>query len=311
MMLSRHSLAWILLGFAFLLSGLLNDKSKRQKQRTNKGIRKGDTEPHHTESHANPSDHEENNPHQEYREPLSYSNEGIEAAHSKNHCTCTDNNKKTCFDKAILVTAFVAAFASAVAAGFAGWQALIAKQELNASQRPWVGVEVIDHGGVEIGKAFRFALRLHNYGRTPAVRVHIISTGLRWRPGSKEIVLETQKKMCGLGSMDTPMGLGPYVLFPDQEHVENSGIDLFSKEAVAQESFQGALFPFILGCITYRSTFDNTVHRTPYASQITRRGIPEAKDNSPDLNAIMIDKMPIPASMISLRSENSQGIQPD
>lgn len=107
------------------------------------------------------------------------------------------------------------------------------------------------------------------------------------------------------------MGLGPYVLFPDQEHVENSWMLLFSKEAVAQKSFQGAIFPYIMGCITYRSTFEDTIHRTPFAIQITRRGIPEAKDNSPELNAIMIDKMPIPANMISLRSESSQGMQPD
>ena len=181
-----------------------------------------------------------------------------------------------------------------------------------------MGVEIIDYGGVEIDKVFRFAFRLHNYGRTPAVRVHITPTGLLWQPGSKHNVLETQKKMCELGSVDPPMGLGSYVLFPDQEHIENSGIGLFSSKGV-QSSLEEAprianfpsvfLFPYITGCITYRSTFDKTIHRTPFTVQIARRVFPESKDNSPELNAIRIDQGPIPASMISLRSES--GIQPD
>jgi hypothetical protein len=220
-------------------------------------------------------------------------------------------NQKHWLDHAVFVTTLLAAGGAIAAAIFTGWQASIANEELKATQRPWVGVEIIDHGGVELDNDFRFAIRLHNYGRTPAVRVHITPTGLNWRPGLKDAVSEMQKKMCELGSSTPPMGFGPFILFPDQEHVENSGIRMFHKEAIAQDNFQGALFPYVLGCITYKSTFDDTIHRTPYAVQITRRGNPEAKDNSPELNAIMIDKMPIPANMISLRRESSQGTQPD
>lgn len=304
----------ILLGCGFLLSELL--RPSRDKQKT--GVRAHDR---HTENDPPIDSTEKANsiqrstcqsgPHsmRAGREVHKEVHKPDTAYHDSSAQRC--NKQKHWLDYAVFFASLFAAGSALVAAVFTGCQAWIAKEELNASQRPWVRVELIDHGGVGIGEDFRFAFRLHNYGRTPAVRVHITPTGVLWQPGAKPNVSETQKKMCELGSMEPPMGLGPYVLFPDQVHVENSGIDLFSQKAVAQKSFNGAIFPYITGCITYRSTFDDTIHRTPFAIQITRRGVPDAKDNSPELNAAMIDRMPIPANMISLRSESPQGMQPD
>jgi len=307
----------VLLAFVFLLSELL--KLSREKPKTgvraHDRIEKNDPPKDRTEK-TNGKQHStcQSSPH-----AMSSSRE-VHEPHTTDHDSKAQygNNERDWLDYAFFIATVVAAGGAVAAAIFTGWQASIAKQELNASQRPWVGVEIIDYGGVEIDKTFRFALRLHNYGRTPAVRVHITHEGVLWQPGSKHNVLETQKEMCKIGSMDQPYGFGPYVLFPDQEHIENTGMGIFDNEGV-QKSLDEAprirdspsvfLFPYITGCITYQSTFENAIHRTPFTVQITRRGIPEAKDNSPELNAIRIDKGPIPASMISLRSES--GIQPD
>lgn len=103
------------------------------------------------------------------------------------------------------------------------------------------------------------------------------------------------------------MGLGAFTLFPNQEHIERSGFDLFN---ALKDSPSDLHFPFITGCVTYR--FDNTVHKTPFTVQVTRKPSEGIENNSPDLLAINTGLGPIPANLISLRSMNwPSGIQPD
>ncbi len=204
-----------------------------------------------------------------------------------------------------------------IAAEAAKISADIANETLVASRRPWVSVEIIDHEGVEIDKTFRFAFRLKNYGSTPAVSVFISPTGVLWQPGGDDPAAR-QKDICEATFDGQPVGFGPFTLTPNQEHVESAGMDLFSKDAVTKSLAAGphansiAIFPHIMGCVRYKSTFDSSIHKTPFNVQITRKPSKSVKDNSPELLAIRTDIGPIPANLISLRSMNwHSGIQPD
>ncbi len=61
------------------------------------------------------------------------------------------------------------------------------------------------------------------------------------------------------------------MLFPGQESIEHSGFHLGkagiekSLEAFANVSKDFTfIFPHIIGCVSYRFTFDGTIHKTPF-----------------------------------------------
>jgi len=191
-------------------------------------------------------------------------------------------------------------------------QADITETQLLASRRPWVDVDISIAGDWDYGAqgaTINVRYKTKNYGTTPAVGVYISPNIILWTGGGGIDVIAEQNKICEMGQRNPPINaIGGEVLFPGQESTENSGFHL-SKEGIEKSLVAFAnvsknftfIFPHIIGCVSYRSTFDGTVHKTPFIAQITRRGSIDSLDNSPDLRGIDTKLSKIPANMLSLR----------
>jgi hypothetical protein len=197
------------------------------------------------------------------------------------------------------------------------WQAMkrqadITETQLLASRRPWVDVDISIAGDWDYGAqgaTISVRYKTKNYGTTPAEGVYISPNIVLWTGGGGIDVIAEQNKICEMGQRNPPINaIGGEVLFPGQESTENSGFHL-SKEGIEKSLVAFAnvsknstfIFPHIIGCVSYRFTFDGTVHKTPFIAQITRRGSIDSLDNSPDLRGIDTKLSKIPANMLSLR----------
>ena len=141
----------------------------------------------------------------------------------------------------------------------------IAQATLLASRRPLVSVDVSIGGDWEYADAVTLEVQyaMKNHGPTPAVKVYISPTMLLSSPGDDRLIVSTQRKMCGFGKQNPPMNsLGGYTLFPQQDRNEHSGFDLSKRSIeIHLKDFKGPpgfppvfITPFIVGCVTYRST---------------------------------------------------------
>ena len=192
-------------------------------------------------------------------------------------------------------------------------QGKIMKDQILADNRPWVSVDISITDDLEFGTpmgSLGLMYLMKNHGRSPAVGVYISSTVYLWRPGGKEIVAE-QSRWCEMARQDPTMNsIGGETLFPDQER-SNPIIFSVSKGAIDNSLYllpSGMLSewisPFIVGCISYRFTFDNSLHQTPFIFQITMRSS-EGSIQSPKV--IRIDKGKIPAKMLLITQTTIPG----
>jgi hypothetical protein len=159
----------------------------------------------------------------------------------------------------------------------------VANATLVATQRPWVSIDASIDGDWEYahGADLEVQYRLKNHGTTPAVKVYISNTIVNWNPAEKGLIVEMQQKMCGFGKQEPPMNSkGGYTLFPQQDWIEHTGfefgkgsVDMLLKRTKVPEGFSNVfLAPFIVGCVTYRTTFDALVHQTPFALMVGTKG---------------------------------------
>lgn len=167
------------------------------------------------------------------------------------------------------------------------WQAMkrqadITETQLLASRRPWVGVDVSLTADIKAnihGYTVRLKYTTQNYGTTPAVGVYIHPAIVLWTPGFD--LDGEQKKVCEIGMNPAVFSIGGHDLFPAQKNETHSGFGLSKSEidksprGLPAELGKDAPFtfinPFILGCVTYRSTFDDMIHRTPFRVQLVRK----------------------------------------
>lgn len=243
------------------------------------------------------------------------------------------------FRRCLVIVIEIVALSTAGSLAYLTWRTVeeikrqgdIMKAQIVSDNRPWVSVDLLHPGGFEIGKNFSFDYKITNHGHTPAVGVYINSTSLLWQPGDGTDFAELEQRMCEFGSRNEPYGSGPFVLFPSQEYLDSTAFDVFSKAAVGKSLKEGKAFveksfkkgpnekdfqwvniyPYITGCVTYRHTFDNSIHRTPFTVQILRRPTIETQDNIHELLPIRTDIGPIAGSLISFKGFQSRGIKPD
>jgi hypothetical protein len=127
--------------------------------------------------------------------------------------------------------------------------------------------------------SFKLKYTTRNYGTTPAVGVYIHPQHVLFTPGFD--LDGTQRKICELGMNPAVFSMGGHDLFPTQVNetpyvfeISKKYVDI-SNEAFREFSVEDAIItsfnPFIFGCVTYRSTFDNTIHRTPFSFQLVRK----------------------------------------
>lgn len=153
-------------------------------------------------------------------------------------------------------------------------------KQLLASRRPWVGVEInltADMEATEQGYSIKMKYTTQNQGTSPAVSVYIHPRHGLWTPGVD--VDGAQREACEIGKDPSMNAIGGHDLFPTQKYETPSAFDISKSEmeqsfevylqvlrkTLGKDALFTAINPFIVGCVTYRSTFDNTIHRTPYS----------------------------------------------
>jgi hypothetical protein len=193
----------------------------------------------------------------------------------------TRSNLVICFTGIVMAATVVQAHTTCSQGKIMESQGGIMKEQLLASRRPWVGVDVSLTGDMEAdihGYTVRLKYTTQNYGTTPAVGVYLHPQIVLWTPGFD--LDREQKKVCEMGMDPAVFSVGGHDLFPAQKNETYSGFGLSkseiekSLEVYRQTLGNDAPFtfinPFIMGCVTYRSTFDDTVHRTPFRVQLVR-----------------------------------------
>lgn len=173
-----------------------------------------------------------------------------------------------------------------VGVAFNQWQAMkrqadITETQLLASRRPWVGVDISLTGDMEAdihGYSVKVKYTTHNHGTSPAVGVYVHPQIVLSTPGFD--LDEEQKKVCEMGMNPAVFSMGGHDLFPGQNNetlsgfgLSKSGIDKsfeIYRQTLGKEVPFTFINPFIIGCVTYRSTFDERIHRTPFRVQLVR-----------------------------------------
>ena len=155
------------------------------------------------------------------------------------------------------------------------------------------------------GATFNVIYETKNYGMTPAVEVRISEVSFLSIPGPAINDIAQQKKTCEMGLMPPYMGARPVgVLFPEQERRTASGFH-FSKEYIDRHlklfpKISGMPFtfinPMIAGCVSYRFTFDETVHKTPFMFMVGRKN----PNDHISLHGINTEMSKLPSNMLGI-----------
>jgi hypothetical protein len=154
---------------------------------------------------------------------------------------------------------------------------IIAQQQLEASERPWLSADIAISGPLVFdkdGAHITMAIRLRNIGHSPAIRT-------AYRPelfailGSNDTVRE-RDKFCNqlmLESAEPSNAAFADTIFPTNESVTVSPWMVpMNKESIDFDSgrFRGIMHPTIIFCVAYRSGFGKSQYDTSYVYDIFR-----------------------------------------
>ncbi|MEO7862917.1 MAG: hypothetical protein ABIU05_21255 [Nitrospirales bacterium] len=172
----------------------------------------------------------------------------------------------------------------------------IMKEQILADNRPWVDVKITVVGdgdmlGKDGGITVPIKYETTNHGGTPALGVWLHTELVLFTPGFD---FDTeQSKLCQMGQKDPPVyAFGGHDLFPKRDfkmivtHVINkSGVE---KSLQVYENLTGnpidIINLFIIGCVTYRYTFDHTIHTTPILGRLRKKNTNISIDDVPTLD---------------------------
>ena len=178
-----------------------------------------------------------------------------------------------------------------VLTGSAIYQAVVMERQwetmektLVASQRPWVSVEYALVSDLKLsGGEGRLVVRYKtkNHGPTPAVGIGIDAVFDIASPHHSDILAE-QGKVCARGRLNLSPGefSAGDTLFPDQERQWESSIPI--SRADMERSWSDVaethkmkpdtiILPVLVGCVSYRFTFDGSIHKTRFMASLSRR----------------------------------------
>jgi hypothetical protein len=144
-------------------------------------------------------------------------------------------------------------------------QLLIMKKQLEATNRPWLSVDLSVPYGVEIrpnGMSVGFAVQMRNTGKSPAVNTHLraiafIETGYR-----AEDLVDRQQSLCQ--SANTITAILGQTIFPETNWTDNSGFIIGLDETNRYASENGFVI-FVIGCVVYSASFSDEQHQTRFA----------------------------------------------
>ena len=191
-------------------------------------------------------------------------------------------------------------------------QADLTKQQLIASSRPWVKVDLTVGGDLKFGPdgtyvKIRFTTK--GYGSTPAVGVHVHPKVFLGSPNHGDVIAE-QTKICTQGVTPRPPGplISGSILFPGEEKITDIAIQVTQaeiegvwkdmREAHKDSTTYTFFHPIIVGCVTYRFTFDDTLHRTPFSAEIQMKNLESGRPVSIDTRLGTI-----PASLLVMNQD--------
>ena len=191
----------------------------------------------------------------------------------------------------------------------------LAEKSLVAANRPWIKVDILVGGPIvynENGANITLQYVLKNIGRSPAVNVNvnpriifpIISAGISGRFDERGELMNDINARKNL--LSSPFG---YSLFPDDSIVQNVTVSISNDDLARATKVIGAIYPSVVGSVSYRMEFDRKVHQTGFIVRIGRADLPRpstiAKNRSPA--AIWLDEGEVPASDVRLTRSLFEG----
>lgn len=198
---------------------------------------------------------------------------------------------------------WVAVLAASVYAGIAAYQLgevrkanVIARQQLEASARPWLSVDSVS---ISVDNDFIFqknfiqssvAIHIKNIGHSPATNVRIFPQ-LQLEATQTTPSIDAVKSMCdGVGSQTTIEGLGE-TIFPDREGqpvgylvgLQRKDVDRYWQD---QPNRPDVLQ--IMGCVAYRSPLSGKPYYTGFIYMVTLPKYPAAPTIIPSQKVILV-----------------------
>jgi hypothetical protein len=146
---------------------------------------------------------------------------------------------------------------------------------------------------------------LKNIGHSPALNVQvsprliapIISNDA---PGNFDVREELQKDIAGHKARNpSPFG---HSLFPDEVIMQDVTVTMSNDEIKRATELIGAIYPTIIGAVSYRMGFDNQSHQTGFIVEVRRNDIPRPStiEKNRWAAAIWVDEGDVPASEVRL-----------
>jgi hypothetical protein len=187
-----------------------------------------------------------------------------------------------------------------VIVGVLQWRILVKTDETyQAQQRPWIQFNVVTDGplawaGTEVGMLSH--LELKNTGSSPALNVrHASKTFLVWDDASAR---QFQDQLCD--TLDSAVKNFGATVFPNSSPPPLVAPFEIVKEEIARFKATPPAFsrPLVVGCISYVSSVDGSVHNTGYMLMMRPRPAQQAFELPKDSTPVAIDLVPWGASRV-------------
>jgi hypothetical protein len=208
--------------------------------------------------------------------------------------------------------AFASAAGAVISALFAGISYFVTteltEKSLVMANRPWIKVDIQVAGPItynDNGANFTLKYILKNIGRSPAVNVEvhpriifpIVSVDQFGEFNARRELLKDISARKAIRS--TAFG---YSLFPDDTMVQDITVSMSKEDIHRATKLVGAIYPRIVGTVTYRMGFDNDPHQTAFLVELRRNDVPRPTtiEKNRWAAAIWIDEGEVPAADVRL-----------
>jgi hypothetical protein len=182
------------------------------------------------------------------------------------------------------------------------------ERSMIAANRPWIKVEIQVAGPIFYnvnGANLTLRYAMENIGRSPATNVLVnprliapilsADNSRRFDPRAELRREITEHKS------RPPMSLG-FSLFPNEKIAQEITVSMSNDEINRATEIIGAIYPTIIGSVSYRMGLDDIPHQTGFIVEVCRNDVPRPstaeKNRSPA--AIWIDEGDVPAADVRL-----------
>jgi hypothetical protein len=183
------------------------------------------------------------------------------------------------------------------------------EKSLIAANRPWIKVEIRVGGPIVYnvnGANFTLQYVLTNIGHSPAVNVHVsprvIFPVLSMEAESKfNPRAELEKIIAAEKARSGPSFFG-HSLFPEETITQPITVTMTDDDIKLATALIGAIYPTIVGTVSYRMGLDDESHQTGFIVEIKRDDTPRPStiQNNRWAGAIWVDEGDVPANEVRL-----------